>query len=314
VGIILIDGPEKAGKTTLAREVVALDPEVRYRHWTQPSGYAEYLRALYEDLCAGDVVVWDRGWPSDAVYGELMPAGTRRFPADPWLGEWLLGRAVDTSGLRVVLAPSTSALIYRRADHQDPTDHKVNPIIERDLYVEYGERFGYAVRSEIDAADLLTAARLKSQMPCSVLPPRYSGPAKAKVVFVGEARKERSAFPLPFITPMTTQYGRLLGDAAMECGWTNVDAHPSWLRDRELVVACGNLAIAWCHRNGVEAEPVPHPAWLYRWASGRQKIEETEARIVSSVSRVLGRGLTPAPVVPGAFPGYDNEERFRPSK
>lgn len=150
MSIILIEGPEKAGKTTLAHELerllndTGLHQEVVYRHHTRPAipddrEYSDGVRYATSLPASKLVEIWDRGWPSEVVYGTLL-GQSRRTVAQPDLGYWLHGRAVQANGVRVMLqGPPAHLLGLRRTSDDLP----VHPGAEQALYANYAKRFGW---------------------------------------------------------------------------------------------------------------------------------------------------------------------------
>lgn len=261
--------------------VLTKDYGARVRHWGPVETDAVYGPALLEDVDSGELVVWDRGWAAEHVYGSLL-GRDRRLAHDPFLGEFLYGRGVQANGVRcMLLGPSSTALDGLRA----PDDLPVDPGVERGAFGSYGEWFGYLVvpnQHTPEAAqqvatilyDRATACELASIDRISY-PPNYAGPPDAVVVFVGERRAKHATIPGSWL-PLSSRYGYMLaqelGDFALRCGWTNAsDCQPQALRGRQLVVALGDAAAKWV---GHHVRPgrwlkLPHPAWVYRWGKAR---------------------------------------------
>lgn len=289
--IILIDGPEKAGKSTLIAELAkVLDKNLQVRRWGPVSPddrvYSEPLREDYQSKTWN---IWDRGWPSEHVYGMLL-GRDRRLAVDPWLGEWLHGRAVQTSGLRVILLPELLAQVDNR---RDETDLPVDVFAEKTAYFEYARRFGYLTLindyTEVGLQYNVNQIISRLSKTQTLTPPAYAGPIDARVVFVGEKLNDKAcrSMPgswLPFSSRLTTELGRRLGDKAFKCGWTNVgDVTQEFLADR-YVVACGESAVRWLSGIGIVRMVVPHPAWLYRYNT----ITYTERDLVDKILNLIG--------------------------
>jgi len=150
---VIIDGPEKAGKTTLLAEVVRQAQietgdtlPILYRKWSgraRPDEHV-YFRELvrwYGDVSDDNprVALWDRGWPSEFVYGTLLKedrpmAGKLLCPDfETGLSPWLIKV--------ILLGPSAEALIAKR----DETDLPVDPAHEQYLFGAYGAVNGWKV-------------------------------------------------------------------------------------------------------------------------------------------------------------------------
>ena len=72
--IIIIDGPDGAGKTTLMKKLLEQFPEAAFVHFGVPADYTKQY-AVYADTILNikaDVVIMDRSWYSDRVYGPIM--------------------------------------------------------------------------------------------------------------------------------------------------------------------------------------------------------------------------------------------------
>lgn len=281
--IIVIDGPEKSGKTTLARYIEDAHG-ARYRHWGPVVSEVEYLKPLKEDIESGDLVVWDRSWVSEAVYGQLLDRNCK-LRHDPWWGEWAFGRAIKAAGTGVILCgPSLEHLRSART----PDDHPVDPLLEVEAYRKYAHEFGWSCIHNSHApgaverlGDLLV--RQAEFNANGDQPPIYCGPRRAMTVVVGEARNHQSTVAggwLPFTSPYTTRFGRLFGNKAFEIGWTN-SISGSWraVADAAVVVACGKIAYecAVKYSKG-EIIEVPHPSYIYRWNQPALR-EATETKV-----------------------------------
>lgn len=79
--LIIVEGPDNCGKSTLA-QAIALSLGGVYWRMTSGQGLSEHTAmALYQrnaldnaeiNIKAGKVVVFDRHWPSDQVYGTVL--------------------------------------------------------------------------------------------------------------------------------------------------------------------------------------------------------------------------------------------------
>lgn len=77
--IYIIEGPDGAGKTTLAEQIKEANPGSKILHFGAPATLEEaenywmvYLAVLKAH--AGETVILDRSWYSDMVYGPIMRA------------------------------------------------------------------------------------------------------------------------------------------------------------------------------------------------------------------------------------------------
>lgn len=298
--LVLLTGPEKAGKTTLARELLRQwdrdhpGLEGYYRHWSAISHDEEYAQALMEDrtrVQEGQLVIWDRGWPCEYVYSTLLPdtldtgrnqlRSMSRLRTDPWLGEWLYGRAFD---MKIVVTRPTDRLIADR----DSTDLPCDPEQERNLYIEYGRRFGYlqvngSQTPQESAYGLLNnwnrelSRRILSETEQTHYP-EYVGPRVPVVTVVGEGLSSKPGFRgayLPFTSRLTIPMGRIIGDKAFELGWTNIGTPVH----APIILACGVAAAEWAYYQYKDTDKtilyVPHPSYVYRY-NGNQAVQKKE--------------------------------------
>jgi hypothetical protein len=292
VRLVIVDGPEKSGKTTLVSELRNLGAFVS--HWGPVGSDAEYATSIRGSverrkdksnpfLGPDDVVVWDRGWASESVYSTLLGRG-RRLGSDPWLGEWLYGRAFCKRVM--LLGPDPEALKRLRT----PDDLPVDPHTERGAFAAYGIQWGWdcIINSHRIGAARTLAGHIMDEvrhMPVVPDPPAYCGPRNPRVVVVGEVRSTDPNPPegsyLPWTSRYTTEMGRALGVQGLRVGWTNAYDEPTdVVRRAELVVAVGKVAHDWCYEAlvgwPVKLLRVAHPAWLYRWGKAKPQVEETE--------------------------------------
>ena len=291
--IILIDGPEKAGKSTLIK-ALAEKLHARVRPWGQITPddrvYTPFLRS---DTFARDWVIWDRGWPSEHVYGRLLNRD-RRLARDPFLGEWLHGRAVQTAGVRCMLVPHDFVETTKRVDE---TDLKVDRFHECMAFAAYGADYNYTCLTNFytDQSIKDNIEIIMSQVTNAdkLIPPLYAGPYDAKVMFLGESRNDegKHSIPgawLPFTSRLTMELGRRMGNKAFSCGWTNVeDVSYEFMLDK-FVVACGEQASDWVQDCDIDHVSIPHPAWLYRFATPQTlELREQTDKILKQIGEKI---------------------------
>ena len=283
--VLLVCGPEKAGKTTLCNELVR-QFGCNYRHWGPIESWQEYLPALINDIQAPYLTLWDRGWPCMTVYDTLLErpgAVGQRLEADPWLAEWHLGRAIKTFGSAFFLLGESPAVLAAR---RDATDLPVDPSAEWLAYARYAERFGYQSAMAIDPGD--ASSRINALVKAlywkaasythiaidgyNILPPHTAGDLSSPVVALGEARNvsRYGQYTLPFSSAYTTRFARLFGDLAFNIAWTNVPETSETFISGKHVIACGKVAAKAARAFGAkEVIEVPHPAYEFRFNSHR---------------------------------------------
>lgn len=268
---ILLTGPEKAGKTTLAAKLLAAECRLhvvhaRMRRPGEVDG-REYLHLVKLGACSRALVVVDRGWPDEFVYTRLL--GRRSLmPSAAW-NEWCLGEPARQVGVTALVLPT------ERLAPLDDSDFQLSWEVESTAFREYALRNRYLVVDPRDpgAVDLvLSRARERELDPVAQLLPAYCGSPLPQVVLVGEARNERSRYPLAW-APMTTPTFAPLAEAlaGLQVGRTNaadlqLSLVAQLVRDAPVVVALGRTAreaVRWVGRDAVVT--APHPAAVTRW-------------------------------------------------
>lgn len=164
--IIVLSGPEKVGKTTLAKEIelraTASDLKVNYRHF---SGKTPVTRGdlinLREMSFLWDVTIWDRSWACAQVYQDA--GAFKQLPsaigagAEVYVQQWL-----RKQGITAMLIGNPETLDSRRT----PDDLSISPFIENLAYEVYAKAYGWDIlriapgKANIKqaAAELLDAA------------------------------------------------------------------------------------------------------------------------------------------------------------
>lgn len=313
--VLVFDGPEKAGKTTLinatAAELRRRGFDVNIRRWgpVDPDDRV-YAPALQKDVTEPETFhLWDRSWASEYVYATLLNRN-RRLNREPWLGEWLHGRAVSATGAKFMVLGLPQELTARR----DATDLPVDPGAEFRYFRSYQIRNAwYPVTNEYTDESLATNVNnvLRWSWPNHLLnvssggtyrPPHYAGPISSPVLIVGKARSEfesvRGAW-LPFTSRLTTEFGRRIGVNALHCGWTNLaDAKEEMFWGRSMIVFCGK-GVDWPYEwipSGTLRVNVDHPSFTYRF-NAEQRVLVDGAETNDKLESMIDRALAGEPIV-----------------
>lgn len=132
--IIVIDGPEKAGKSTFIRQF-AEENGWRIRKQTGPAtpNWTQYVSDLQADMFSNENVIWDRGWASEAVYSDM----TGRAWVDTRAMEFILGR-IPMARI-MVLGPG----FEKQYSLRDESDMPVDPRQERAKFMQYATHMGW---------------------------------------------------------------------------------------------------------------------------------------------------------------------------
>ena len=312
--VIVVEGPEKAGKSTfIERLKLLLGPATQVRHHAAVSPVpgqpldARYSAELQVDLDSpAKYTIYDRAWASDHVYDRLLGRETSRLAYDQFLGEWMYSRAVATTGVRVMLLGPSDAHLYAR---RTADDHSIQPHIERAAFQQYAEAWNWdrCVRTPTDPAALdalaasvvaLAQRRTLDMLDLRLGPPTYVGPAWPRVLFVDEIRNGinlvQGSF-LPFSSYYATKFGRSLGPLALHCGWASPIAVTDKLLSRaRLIVTCGAGArertaeFLQRGQSRPQVMDIHHPSWLYKWGEAAGLVAPTEVRVRRAVFQRLG--------------------------
>lgn len=257
--ILVFDGPEKSGKSTLIESVRERIEQhgrkVRVRRWGPVDNDSVYARPLADDATWDGITIWDRSWVSEHVYSLLLARG-RRLGENPWLGEWLYGRTIQNVGLGFIVSGPESRILEERRDN---TDLPVSPALEQWNFVSYANRFGWILLNDTnyrpgshawtDVIDeIMLYVYLANKRSRKAFVPNYCGPQDAEVIFVMNPVKSRGDQWLPFSRDADAIYGKMLGEDAFKCGWMEARGiPPNEIATAKVVVACGEAARKWAH-------------------------------------------------------------------
>lgn len=277
--IIAIEGPEKSGKSTLVN-AIAEKSKAKIRHWGPISPDDRvYSKYLIQEALSDEWFIWDRCWPSEHVYGKLLKRD-RRLVDDPWLGEWLHGRILQTNGLRIMVLPSSvEELINRR----DSTDLPVAPNEEVREYAKYAKEFGWEIYVNPytenwihRVTNVLCTKMAKIGGPIGNASATFAGDRNSKVVFVG-ANIKTPTIPgagLPFTDTKSIEFARALGPVVFQCAWTNGRLSKDYCIDKK-IVACGVYAQDWSRNiRSKKVLHIPHPTIFYDESNKSSYMEE----------------------------------------
>lgn len=290
--LIVVDGPEKVGKTTL---LAAVERKSRFFGWhvvrfacrrPAPFDPLVYQRALELAHRVDTLVLMDRSWASEAVYSQLLgraPAMTARE------AEWQLGRAVPRLGSATVVLDRAGRIARRRDDTDLPVD--VNHEVQE--FSKYGVDHGWNIawQSEVDfeswishKADQLLedVVEVREAMKNCAQPWKVCGSAKNGVVVVGEVPGPGKLAPKCAWLPLSGYGVRWLQEVvpgpANRWLWTNASFYEE---DEQVKAEVDRVPVAvalgrYAERRLVELEypgqvvAVPHPAAARRWGKLRE--------------------------------------------
>lgn len=132
--LVIFDGPEAAGKTTIIDALIEeWGPNSRQRSWGPQDSWMQYCQPLFDDIqeCEKDVshlVVWSRSWLSRTVYNKLLSQG-QIVPSS--VTKELDDIVIRSGGLLVFVSAPVVTLLSRRLARLDEEnakpDHPIDP-------------------------------------------------------------------------------------------------------------------------------------------------------------------------------------------
>lgn len=290
--IVLLTGPEKVGKTTLANEVLRKSREMgvhavyatlRRPDPLDPDAYLELLKLG----CRTDtLVVMDRGWPDEMVYSKLLDRPSP-IKSEAW-AEWCLGAVMRTVGWGYALVPA------KRREELDRTDIQLPYDLERREFTRYGHQWGYDVVTEWTPWHLANHIMLSVQAAQQVMltwpelmPPEYVGPPVPGILLVGERRNDKTRDPMAW-SAMTSRFFQPLAEVLpISVARTNADQlEEQGVADIAMgvptIIALGNVA-----RDAVQslgrgdAGALQHPSYVLRWSKDQGDYVNQLSRLVN---------------------------------
>lgn len=288
--LIVIEGPDGAGKTHLANELctrmikrLPIPSEVRVLHKGPPFRHPldEYVTPLLHYRITNDHLICDRWHLGEAVYPRVLARETQ------W--DVAVGRYIElflrSRGASVqVLAPSCQ--VIERQVAAGPIRTSALDIILRmqcedvqRLFREEGERYGRIVydgtpdpETVIDTAELLDTASRK------LIPfVTYVGSPSPKILLLGDVRGVNGSMargPMPAFAPFHATSGHYLLShldvIEHNVGLANAaDADDPWelwnILGQPPVVTLGRVAHDVCSERGIPHGAVPHPQFIRRF-------------------------------------------------
>lgn len=281
--LIILEGPDGAGKSTLAERyaaqgfwVVHLDRFPRVKNLARL-----HLEAMTPALNRHRAVVLDRAWMTERVYGEVYRSGANRIPVP--LAR-MLERVAARCPTRVLLClPPVEACLKAFRSRRDQEYLKGEDDLRR-VWERYAELHARQQLTSLptDVVDY-TDGHTRTLAPWTIPHPggRAAGRWDAPIVLVGEGSSEHTdADPLaqyPFVQLGAGGCSRWLAAQLEEGGiseasllWANA-SDPEvdkviFARPRQAVIALGSAALKRLHELGIEAYAVvDHPQHAKRF-------------------------------------------------
>lgn len=280
--LTILEGPDGAGKTTLARKIERRLAATVHHHGAYAGVESTVLRYWHSIRTARHVpVVMDRSWLSEPIYNDLRPVEPRYDRVGPAFKRMLARAAWGARALYVLCLPSVETCL--RAWRGRPTEEMLRrEEMVRLVHARYVAltpknvdgclvRYDYTEEGEPDL-DRLEALR----------PPPDRGPgaghfAPGNVLLVGEQHSDPASevAGVPFFSLNRAGCAAWLAERLDEAGaqekdlyWINaIDPRgrhvaPAFVERLEprAIVALGRVAETWCRVHGVGPYvAVPHP-------------------------------------------------------
>lgn len=271
--IIVLEGPDGGGKTTLAHQLCKLY-NLEYHHEDPPPPKVNVLEhyGLLLEAARDRNVVFDRLAYGETVYGPIM-RGTDRLGRDGWRVFNRLMMAVGAFHV-LVLPPWETCLDNWRAKRTG--DYVQDELLYREIHREYRVMphdllFDYTQDELVGPGDHMHVALKRKQ----ALPRGLIGSPTAKYLLVGERGGNiLSPLDLPFFgTDNSAQYlNRALDlaefeekDLAFVNAYLLKSAVPNNIPRFERVIALGEKAADVCEAQHIEHTIVPHPQFWRRF-------------------------------------------------
>lgn len=297
--IIVLEGPDGSGKTTLAKHLKE-NHGYQYHHEGPPPASPEplvyYGKILYEALQNPDgPVVFDRFAIGEAIYGPLL----RNTNLMPTFALRTINRLMDAYGVKLVFCLPGYEAAYKNWKNRKGELFKDNGIFEQ-VYQRYESLaasrglFPLSVTFDYHKVDLNLAGKLLTASDLAQFPPAYwlpkgvIGSPSATFLFVGEVANQDS-LDLPFFStqgcsPYLMDILDRAGFQDREMAFTNaqdLEGNPNaTLRSQRLqnlhVVALGRTAGAILRKMRVDCKEVAHPQYWKRFhqADTQQYVNE----------------------------------------
>jgi len=268
--IVLIEGPDGAGKTILAKKLVDRFG-LEYRHEGPPPKHVEplYHYGTLLDSFRGRNVVFDRFALGERVYGPVL-RGKDRLGV---LGWQIFQRLVKATGAFQVLCLTdyeTCEAIWssgRPELFKDVKKFRASYELFVDLEDTQDFVYDFQLTSDDELFEYLS-------LPRKTLPAGMVGSPKARVLFVGDRGADPTApFDLPFFATVNSSAYlstaiAMAGLEEDEIAFINAYNHrrdPYRLPQLPVVVALGETAAGECESQGLKFKRVPHPQYWRRF-------------------------------------------------
>jgi len=290
--IIVLEGPDGAGKSTLAAEFVKRGFRLAYHDNPPEFGedkFETYTKTILGAIKTGEDVVFDRFAPSEHVYG-LVRRGETQIGIEQLR---LINRLLYSRGALTIfcLPPLETVEANWRARLKDELVQDFSQLEK--IYHAYGSlrsreydqlnatAFNYTEQS-LQSLFGFGVTKLAIRYLSLSLPAGVIGSPEARFLFVGEQSDEPR--DLAFYSASSSRSAHFLNIAIWEAGYKEHEiAFTNALRfdgstrnirdiyDGRIVIALGNVAGKICSAQGVPYLAAPHPQFVRRFKSKNRK-------------------------------------------
>lgn len=278
--LIILEGPDGTGKTTLAGELEELiGARVLHRGPPGQDVITEYARDIqWYQPGRGDHVVCDRWHLGEQVYGPILRGGSR-FSRETFAH---VEKVLQRRGAVLVVLTAPGGELRRRIGKRGDDligPERVDDLVHRyDLQFRVGTQLPRRIFSGQPpaAGDLLDWARI-AEFEASALRLfiTYVGPPAPRYLVLGERRNGSPPYPdQAAFTPGPSTSGRYLLSALPDrvlsgAGFANAceeNVVELWeVLRRPRVIALGVQAVDACRSEGLVCSSAPHPQFIRRF-------------------------------------------------
>ena len=287
--IIVLEGPDGAGKSTLAAEFVRRGFRLAHHDVPPEPGEDKFERYIQLIEAVGDEnVIFDRFAPTEYVYSHVLRPDQIQITVEHVR---LINRLLYAKGCLTIfcLPPYETDEANWRARHAD--ELVKNPDQMKLIYYAYG-RLRSAEYSYLNAiaydytrdGEVATHRLLPLRLPRGVI-----GQPSARFLIVGERSTEKRDYA--FLSLKNSSCAAYLNHALWEAGFeehelafTNAFTYEGYYRDLRkiydgrIVIAFGNHAQYQCDEQGVPHLRMFHPQYWKRFQSSRRDEYVAELR------------------------------------
>ncbi len=270
--IILVEGPDCAGKTTYCNWLIEQHGYRSVHYGTFECNPLPNYLELLNSLDRYDDVVIDRMWISEYVYGHALRGGER-------LGAKvrMLERAFTTLGGVTVMVRTPKSVIQERL-FTEPLRDEMNGVRDHwekiwSLYYSYVPNTPYVEWAGVDHSRMWSPYDLCDLQAKSIR--GVHGNGKGRFLIIGESLNPSNGNKFTFCSsvgcsPWLCDQLDKSGVPETEIGWANQDTLTKGAivdMEPEYVYALGAKARNWCEKNDVSATMFDHPQYWKRFKS-----------------------------------------------